>query len=430
MEADRERTGIIHIGLGAFHRAHQAWYTHTAAPEWGITAFTGRQPRAAELLAAQGCRYTLVERAPERDRFEQVSSIVAAHAGDDATAFLSAFADADQKVVTLTVTESAYLLAPGGGVDLDALTLVDELPRLRRAFAARAMERTAASGDFPRTVPGRLLLGLEARRRAGGPPLTVVPCDNISRSGTATREALIQLAEALRPELAAWIADSLGFVDSSVDRITPRTTERDIELVECATGWHDASPVVTEPFRSWVLAGRFAAGRPEWEAAGAEFVSDVEPYERRKLWLLNGAHSLLASAGLNRGKSTVAEAIADDACRELVEQFWDEAVRALPDEVEPRLYTEALRERFSNPRIEHRLDQIAEGAVAKLRVRVLPVLAAERHAGRSGAASLRVIAEWCRFVAPEGDPLAALATLSPELADDAALRELVLSARG
>lgn len=417
------RTGIIHLGLGAFHRAHQAWYTHEAAPEWGITAFTGRHPRAAELLTAQDCRYTLVERSPDVDRFQIISSIVAAHPGDDREAFLSAFAEPAQRIVTLTVTESAYLLAPGGGPDFAAPAFVEELPRLRRALAATRVK----AEDFPSTVPGRLLLGLETRRRAGGEPITIVPCDNISRSGSATREVLLQLAGELRPELAEWIRTSVGFVDSSVDRITPRTTEREIELVARETGWRDASPVVTEPFSSWVLAGSFAAERPEWDRAGAEFVDDVAPYERRKLWLLNGAHSLLAYAGLNRGLSTVAEAVDDEACLELVERFWEEAIRALPERVDPHPYTDALRERFMNPRIEHRLSQIAEGAVAKLRVRVLPVLAAERAAGRAGEASLQVIAEWCRFVGRERDPLVALAELSPELADDLALRQFVLS---
>ena len=232
------------------------------------------------------------------------------------------------------------------------------------------------------SVAIRLLrAGLAARAAAGGGPIAVVPCDNLSGNG--------ELLAAL-----VGVEGEVGFVSTSVDRITPRTTPADQESVRRTTGWTDAAPVVAEPFASWILQGDFPAGRPRWESAGAVFVQDITPWEQRKLWLLNGAHTYLANAGLVRGHVTVAEAIADAELRAGVNAFWAEAAAHLPAEVDAAEYAEQLIERFANARIEHRLSQIATDSTAKLRVRVLPVLRAERAAGRSGAASMVVIDAW------------------------------------
>ncbi|GAA1049302.1 mannitol dehydrogenase family protein [Arthrobacter russicus] len=338
---------IVHLGLGAFHRAHQVWFTQHAADgsEWGIAAFSMRSATAADALAPQDGLFTLVQRGA-RDSVELLWPIVEvgdASAESGAVRMVELIAAPSTAVVTLTITEAGY------AADSAAI-------RLLRA-------------------------GLVARVAAGGGPITVVPCDNLSGNG----EVLAALVG---------VEGEVSFVSTSVDRITPRTTPADQESVRRTTGWTDMAPVVTEPFASWILQGDFPAGRPRWESAGAVFVQDITPWEQRKLWLLNGAHTYLANAGLARGHVTVAEAIADAELRAGVDAFWAEAAAHLPVEVGAAAYAEQLIERFANARIEHRLSQIAADSTAKLRVRVLPVLRAERVAGRSGAASMAFIDAW------------------------------------
>jgi fructuronate reductase len=290
------------------------------------------------------------------------------------------------------------------------------------------------------------VLGLAARRDADAGPLAVVCCDNLSNNGTVARSAVMGMAKAFDAGLAAWIDANVSFVSTSVDRITPRTTDADIDAVASACGYRDESPVVAEPFLNWVLSGDFPAGRPHWEDAGAVFVDEIEPYENRKLWLLNGAHSLLAYAGQLRGHKTVAEALADDSCRRAVEDFWDEAASNLPGE-DLRIpeYRAALLERFGNSRIAHHLAQIAMDGSTKLRMRAVPVLRAERAAGRSGQAAARMIAAWTAYTAtatglqdPQAAGIAAanlltgrarlealLGLVDPDLVEDRAIVDLV-----
>ncbi|GAA3384184.1 mannitol dehydrogenase family protein [Cryptosporangium minutisporangium] len=358
---------ILHLGLGNFFRAHQAWYTAAApdADQWGITAFTGRSPGLAAALTAQDGLYTLVKRWPEGDTATVVGSVVAAHAGTDTGAWLDAWRRPELAVVTLTVTEAAYLRGSG--------------------------------------VPERLVAGLAARRAAGGGPLAIVPCDNLPANGAVVRQVVTELAD---PALAAWIADSVAFGTTMVDRITPATTASDLDVVERLTGVPDAAPVFTEPFTEWVLSGDFPAGRPHWEDAGARFVADVEPHEQRKLWLLNGGHSLLAHAGSALGHRTVAEAVADPVCRRWLSEWWDEAAIYLPlSPTEITAYRGALLERWSNPRIQHQLAQIATDGSQKLPVRVLPVVRAARAARRTPAGAIRILAAWIRHLHGVGAPV-------------------------
>ncbi|HKU30814.1 MAG TPA: mannitol dehydrogenase family protein [Arthrobacter sp.] len=357
---------IVHLGLGAFHRSHQAWYTQHAgdAADWGIASFTGRRPDAATVLAAQDGLFTVVERSDAGDAFEVVGSIVEAVDGADVGRLVELLAAPSTALVTLTITEAAYALT----------------------------ERT--------TPMGRLVAGLAARRDADAGPLAVVSCDNLSDNGTVARNAVLSLASDVDAGLAEWISANVSFVSTSVDRITPRTTVSDVEAVAAACGYKDEAPVVTEPFRNWVLSGDFPSGRPRWEDAGAVFVDDIEPYENRKLWLLNGAHSILAYSGQLRGHTTVAEALADSVCLEAVEDFWDEASLHLSGEqLGIPEYRAALLERFGNSRIAHHLAQIALDGSTKLRMRAIPVLRAERASGRSGRAAARMIAVWSAFLA-------------------------------
>ncbi|WP_416403471.1 mannitol dehydrogenase family protein [Arthrobacter sp. LFS091] len=399
---------MVHLGLGAFHRSHQAWYTHHAgdASEWGIAAFTGRRPRAADILAEQDGVFTLVERSGAADSFEVIGSIVEAVDGADVKRLAELIAAPATVVVTLTITEAAY----------------------------------AAAGD--ETPLARLVAALAARKDADAGPIAVVSCDNLSGNGTVARKAVQAIAEAADPALGQWIRVNVSFVGTSVDRITPRTTPADLVEVAEQCGYRDEAAVVAEPFRNWVLSGDFPGGRPRWEDAGAVFVDDLEPYENRKLWLLNGAHSILAYAGLVRGHTTVAEALADEVCRAAVEAFWDEASRHLSGKaLDVPGYRQALLERFGNSRIAHHLSQIATDGSTKLRMRALPVLAAERAQGRSGDGAARMIASWIAYVSATEDvqdPLAEdirtakthdgeqrtaalLALINPGLAEDTAL---------
>ena len=214
------------------------------------------------------------------------------------------------------------------------------------------------------------------------------------------------LAAQVDPTLGPWIDAHVDFATSMVDRITPATTDADRVLVAEATGRWDAEPVPTEPFSEWVVAGRFPAGRPRWEDAGAQLVDDVGPFEQRKLRMLNGSHSLLAYAGSIRGHDTIDEAIADPTCRAWVEQYWDEAGRHLdlpPDEV--TAYRSALVERFSNSRVRHRLSQIAADGSTKLVIRFLPTIRAERAAGRVPDGCATAVAAWVLHLRGRGAPV-------------------------
>ncbi|WP_233199897.1 mannitol dehydrogenase family protein [Cryobacterium sp. N22] len=390
---------IVHLGLGAFHRAHQAWFTDQVDDdaEWGIAAFTGRNPQAALELAPQDGLFTLVERSEAGDSATIVTSIVEAVDGADLPRLCDLLAAPTTSVVTLTITEAGYRLRADGLPNLTDPAVAADVAWLREAFAADTLPD--ARTDGPTTTLGRLLLGLEARCRAGAGPLAIVSCDNIPDNGDFLAKGLGALARLTSPALADWIDTEASFVSTSVDRITPRTTPADLAAAAALTGWHDDAAVVTEPFRDWVLSGSFPGGRPAWERAGARFVDDIEPFERRKLWMLNGAHSLLAYAGLVRGHDSVAQAMADPVCRGWVNDWWDDVIRHLPaDGLALDDYRAALLERFDNARIEHRLGQISGEAVTKLRVRIVPTMLAERTAGRTSAAGIRAIGSWVTLV--------------------------------
>lgn len=426
---------IVHLGLGAFARGHQARYTALVDPghAWGIAGFTGRSAAAASVLAPQDGLYSLIERSAVGDVIEIVDSIVEVADGANVLRLVELVASSDTAVITLTITESGYRLRADGTPDPEDVLVAADLELVRRNW--RDLGR--GDGSYPQTALVRLLVGLEARRRAGAGPIAVVPCDNIPDNGAFVRAGLLALARSIEDGAAAWIETHVSFVSTSVDRITPRATPADVLTVAARTGWQDAAPVVVEPFTDWVLSGEFPAGRPAWELAGARFVDDIGPFERRKLWLLNGAHSLLAYAGLLRGFRTVAEAIADPSLRAAVDAFWDEAVRHLPGEtLDLDGYRRALLDRFDNARIEHRLDQIAAEGVTKLRVRFADVVREERAGGRSARAAALAVGAWIALVMAgrvlvdahrhevevalaATDPVPALVALvAPELAED------------
>lgn len=389
---------IVHLGLGNFFRAHQCWYTEHSpdAAEWGIVAFTGRHDSAlvGELNQQDGL-YTLVSRDSDRDRFEVLSSLSGAHVAGENVAWLRVMAAPELAAVTLTVTEAGYLGSRNGGLDTERLEVQDDIAALRSDLTAPA-----------RTAPGRMLAGIAARRAVDGGPFALVPCDNTPGNGALARRVIHDLAEIIDSDLATWFARSVSVVTSVVDRITPATTDEDVRIVGRETPFGDRCPVVAEPFAEWVLSGEFPAGRPQWDGAGATFTDDVTPYEHRKLWLLNGAHSLLAYAGSIRGHTTVAQAIGDDTCWSWVQDWWTTASAHL-DQPESDLaaYRAALHHRFGNTRMNDRLDRIAADGSQKLPIRIIPVLRSERAAGRLPAAATRVIAAWICHLRGLGAPV-------------------------
>jgi fructuronate reductase len=423
---------ILHLGLGNFFRAHQAWYTAHAgdAAKWGIAAFSGHRPELATKLTAQQGLYTLLTRGPQSDSHEVVGSLSAAHPGGDHDAWLRYWRDPALAVVTLTVTEAGYTRGPDGGLDLERPDVAADMAALRTDPEAPVT-----------TAAARILAGLAARRGTGGGPVAVVPCDNLPGNGEVLARVVTQLARYTEREDLVDAAGHASWVTTMVDRITPATEDADLVAVRTATGLDDAAPVVTEPFSEWVLAGEFPAGRPRWEDAGARFVADVAPYEQRKLWLLNGAHSLLAYLGPLHGHTTVAEAVADQACARALSAWWRDASGhlSLPHH-ELTSYQAQLLARFANPRLRHTLAQIAADGSQKLPVRVLPALRAERASGRLPDGAVTTLAAWLLHLRGHGAPVrdarvdpriaagplpdaarAVLAVLDPESARDAEL---------
>ncbi len=363
---------IVHVGIGNFSRAHQAWYTASAdgTGEWGISAFTGRRTDTADALAPQQGLYTLITRGPIEDQLTIVDVVQDVRPGTDLGALTEAIADRRTAVVTLTVTEAGY--AP-----------------------------TAA--ELRASALGRLTLALAERRRQGSGPLAIVSCDNLRANGSVLRARMLELSDRVAG-LASWVDREAAFVSTSVDRITPPTTEEDRRLVEREIGLADEAPVVCEPFSDWVLCGEFPAGRPDWELAGARFVADIDPWELRKLWLLNGGHSLLAYLGLLRGHKKVADAIDDRDLEVALEQFWDLAQRHLPAaDLDLAAYRRQLRDRFANTRIGYPLQQIAGDGLDKLRNRIVPVIDAALHAGESAEPAMRVVRAWAQWLTSDPD---------------------------
>lgn len=397
---------IVHLGVGNFFRAHQAWYTQraniaTPDDQWGIAAFTGRAAAIADDLASSEGLYTLVVQGASGNEYEVIGSLSAVHPAGDLDAWRGYLADPRVAIVTSTVTEVGYCRAESGGLDLADPAVSDDVAALR-ADPSRGVVTTA---------PGKFVAGLLARRAANpdGAGLTFVPCDNIPENGAMVRRMVTDLVSQLveaDPGLAGWVEANVRYVTTMVDRITPRATDADRAAVLADTGMQDPAAVVTEPFTEWVLSGAFAAGRPAWDAGGARFVDDIMPFETRKLWLLNGSHSLMAYAATVLGHETVYDATKDPRVRGWVEEWWDVAARHLPlPAAEIQAYRDALIERYTNPSIRHLLAQIAADGSQKIAIRIVPALLADRAAGNLPTGATRAVAGWIAHLRGLGAPV-------------------------
>ena len=413
-DRDAQAVGIVHLGIGAFHRAHQAAYTDDAMNQgdrdWRIVGVSLRSADVHDQLAPQGALYSITERDSAGSRRRLIGALadvlVAPHAPGAVVEQLAARAT---RIVSLTVTEKGYLGSPDGQLDWASAPIASDL-----------------LGEAPpQSLYGLLRQGLAQRRAEGLPGLTLISCDNLSGNGDKLRSLLGQFLERCDPGLAKWFATECACPSTMVDRIVPATTEADLADVAATLGLRDDGAVVTEPFRQWVIEDRFAGPRPRWEAGGAQLVSDVRAYENAKLRMLNGAHSALAYLGLFRGHAYVHEAIADPVLRPLVEQVMREAAASLSPAPGQDLarYADALVTRFANSALPHRLDQIAIDGSQKIPQRWLPTLAWHQGQGHACPAILTALAGWMTFVRgdrfPVADPLASrLARLWEQCGDD------------
>ena len=400
---------IVHLGLGAFFRAHQAAYTQAAnmaaAGEWQIEPVAMRNPVQATRLNAQNGRYAVIERHPEGPRAIPITCLGPAWSLPDAPErVIARLADPDVHVVTITVTEKGYGLSPDtGGLD----------PR-HPAVAHDLIHHTQPTG-----LIGTLVAGLAARRAAGGSGLTLISCDNLPSNGTVLSRLLQEFATRMDPELAAWIATACTCPETMVDRITPAATAATATLAEELTGVADPMAIETEPFRQWVIQDRFAGPVPDWRAAGAQVVPDVAPYETMKLRMLNGAHSLIAYLGTVGDLPAVRDVMATPPMARLVRQHMDAAAATLDRAhgLDTAGYADALIARFENPAIDHRCVQIAMDGSQKLPQRLFSGAADRLAQGQSVDTFACATALWLRHIEGRSDRGDVLALQDPLAAD-------------
>lgn len=383
------RTGVVHLGIGAFHRAHQAVVFDDALKSgdlrWGVLGASLRSPGVRDQLNPQDGLYTLVVRDGEREDLRVIGACRSVMVGpEDPAALVAAMADADVHIVTLTVTEKGYRLDPASG------ELLVEDPDVAADIAD--IER-------PRTAPGFIVAALRARRAAGVGPFTVISCDNLPHNGRRIRAGVLAMARAVDPSLAEWIAAEGAFPQTMIDRIVPATTAEDVVRLTARLGVEDQGMVKAEPFTQWVIEDRFAGERPDFAALGVQLTDAVEPWEDAKLRLLNGAHSAVAYLGALSGHEHVHEAVAVPAFRAYVEALWDEAQTTLnpPPGLDVAAYRAELMARFSNSALMHRTRQIAMDGSQKLPQRLLAG-AAERLAADQGIEAMALgVAAWMRW---------------------------------
>jgi fructuronate reductase len=386
--------GIVHIGLGAFHRAHQAvyierWLNRHGGGDWGICAANIRSNKAlVEQLNAQQGQYHVAEyQDSSHVSLREVNAIRDfIFAGEDVSVLLQRLVAPQTRIVTLTVTEKGYYLVPAE-------------QRLRLEDPAIAHD--IAHPQSPQTAPGILLEALRQRRAKGVPAFAVLCCDNMPDNGLRTRQAVIELAQCHSAELAEWIRTEVAFPCSMVDRIVPAMTEESRQALARELDCQDPAAVVCEAFSQWVVEDHFPLGRPDWEAEGVQMVADVSPFETMKLRLLNGSHSLLAYVGLLGGWHTVAEAVADPAMEAMLRLYMcDEAAPtlSLPDDVDVAAYAEQLLARFANDSLKHRLAQIAMDGSQKLPQRWLQGAQERLAQGGSIRATALGVAAWMHHV--------------------------------
>jgi fructuronate reductase len=406
--------GIVHLGIGAFHRAHQEIYTDDAIARargaWGICGVSLRSPDVRDRMTPQDGLYTAIEKSPAGVRRRVVGSVrEVLFLGDEREQVRARLAARDTRIVSLTVTEKGYCHSPATGrLDASHPDIVHDL----------------ANPATPRSVPGLLVAALDGRRRAHGAPLTVLCCDNLPQNGALVAGIVVALASLRDPSLAEWIGREIAFPSTMVDRIVPATTADDIAQNDAALQLADAAPVVHEPFAQWVIEDRFAAGHPAWNQAGAAFVHHVEPYESMKLRLLNASHSAFAYLGYLAGHEFIYQVAAQPEFVAFMRRFTtDEVTPALvaPPGIDLAEYRETLVRRFANPALPHRTQQIAMDGSQKLPQRILATVRDNLAENRPIELASLAVAGWMRYVYGEDEHGAPINVSDPLAGDFAAL---------
>lgn len=408
--------GIVHLGIGAFHRAHQAVYTEEAIAQaggdWGICGVTQRSAEVVEALAPQDGLYAVAVRGDGPERLRVVASVREVRwALEDPDGLLERIARDSTALITLTVSEKAYRHDPA----TNRLRLDDP------GIAADLEHGTS------RTVIGQIVHGLERRRRAGGAPLTVLCCDNLPSNGPVVAGLVREFVEHLpcAEPLREWIAAAVRFPGTMVDRIVPATTAQDREDAARVLGMRDRGLVVTEPFSQWVIEDDFAGPRPAWERAGAQMTDDVAPYEQAKLRMLNGSHSMLAYLGVLADRELVSDAVRSDDLRAAVAGLMATDVAptlVLPAGFDLDAYQRELMARYANPALRHRTQQITMDGSQKLPQRLLGTVRDRRRAGAEPTFGALAIAAWMRFVSARRSDSGRPLSVDDPLADTIAQR--------
>lgn len=393
-DRDRLTAGMVHIGVGGFHRAHQAFYTDRLlekydVSEWGICGIGLREGdrKIHDVLKKQDGLYTLIVKHPDgKIESKIMGSIVDFLLGvDDPEAVIDRMAHPDTKIVSLTITEGGYNFNPSTG-EFD--------------FENPDIQQELKHPDNPRTVYGFLTAALRKRHDSGLPAFTIMSCDNIGHNGDMVRKMLLSFVERQNPDLVKWIESEVCFPNSMVDRITPVTAQADIEYLEDTHGIMDKWPVTCEPFIQWVVEDKFSNGRPEFEKVGVQFVQDVKPYEKMKLRLLNAGHSVLGILGAIHGHDTISCCMEDKTFANFLRAFMDEEATPALDEVEGidlKVYKNSLMERFANPNIKDSVSRICSESSAKLPKFLIPTIQENLVEGRSIKYATLVIAAWCYY---------------------------------
>ena len=397
------RVGLVHLGLGAFHRAHQAVFTEDAAAStgenrWGILGVTQRSARVVDQLAPQDGLYGVLTKGTTETSLRLVGSLRdVAFPGTDTPRVLATIAAPSTHVVTLTVTEKGYRRAADGRPDLTDPDLAADLDAL-------ASELRGGQADRPARSPlGLLLRGLALRARRDAGPVTVVCCDNLADNGAVLETLVAATLDAVPhgDRLREWIAASVRFPGTMVDRIVPATTDAHRAEAESLLGLTDAGLVIGEPFTQWVIQDSFAGPRPAWERVGATLTDDVAPYERAKLRVLNASHSTLAYLGALRGHATIAQAVADPALEATVRALVDQDVLptlVAPDGLDLAQYRDDVLSRFANPNTGHTTVQVAMDGSQKLPQRLLGTVRDRLDSGAVPTAAAATVAAWIAYV--------------------------------
>jgi fructuronate reductase len=411
--------GIVHLGVGAFHRAHQAVFTDdaisAAGGQWGILGVSLRDPAAPAALAAQDHLFT-VETLSSTVDYRVVAALRAsAYAPTDRVRLLEALASPQSHIVSLTITEKGYCLGPDGTLD----------------FGRPEISHDLAHPQEPNSAIGWIAHGLAARSSSHRMPISIISCDNLRENGTKLRDAVTAFTARTRPGVLPWLKDAVAFPRTVVDCIVPAATATMRSRLSHSLGLEDGACVQREAFSQWVIEDRFAGPRPAWDRAGADIVDEVESHGRLKLHVLNACHSALAYLGLPRGYAFVREAIADPELSRYLNKLVSIEIAPALHPLPTLDYWRAVRERFANPRIDYRLSQIAEDGALKLNERIFPLMMINSRSGAPTRALARIVRGWLEWVYGRDHWQSALEdpSLLPALFhEDASLRAAILEA--